>query len=90
MSDIEKRVEEFLEKEVCINYEDGITTKELSRWLAELAKSEYQRGLRDGLEKAAKAVVPEDFELGSSEWCALSAALAAIRALAEEEQKERI
>ena len=37
--------------------------------------------VRTALEKAAQAVMPEDFDKGSSEWCALCAAQESIRSI---------
>ena len=37
--------------------------------------------VRTALEKAAHAVMPDDFDKGSSEWCALCAVQASIRSI---------
>ena len=45
------------------------------------AVSAIDEAVRTALDKAAQAVMPDDFDKGSSEWCALCAAQAAIRSI---------
>ena len=47
----------------------------------EKAMRAIDEAVRTALEKAAQAVMPEDFDKGSSEWRALCAAQAAIRSI---------
>ena len=45
------------------------------------AQAAIDEAVRTALEKAAQAVMPDDFDKGSSEWCALCAVQAAIRSI---------
>ena len=45
------------------------------------AVSAIDEAVRTALEKAAHAVMPDDFDKGSSEWCALCAVQTAIRSI---------
>ena len=49
--------------------------------LSESAICAIDEAVRTALEKAAQTVMPDDFDKGSSEWCALCAAQEAIRSI---------